>query len=965
MEFALKKNQQDALNAVINNNFESGIVMHATGTGKSITGLSIAKEYYIKNGNCNIFWICEHKFILSELLKNKLFVNLMNSFINDFQFYDFSQEKTQNWYELINECKKPVFVFINRSFLVSREKYKRIEKNIDFIMHDECHSIKNKTTSVFYEYLKNNHDYKVIGLSATPYIEYYPFNKVVHRYSLYDAFLEGSVVYPKIVWLNKEGALSYDDIAETTRELLKDLKFKKVILWCGLIEQCEELYNSWQKYYPDFKLCIDVSECKNIEVNDNNNFDAFKNEEKNALLFCAAKHREGSDIKNLDGCVFLDKVSKRTPKTFLQCVGRVLRLQESKNYGLILDVKAKNAYSIIKRMAIYLNYEDEFPYSYSYYYNETNTIKINELIINSVNKDKYVEKLNSKELELNVSREYIVNKFKYDVNELSEEYVERLNMELDMFVEKDLLKYLNFALEILELTKDIPHVTRGSCGSSLVCYLLDITKVDPVKYDIKFERFLNIYRNNLPDIDFDFPHINRDEIFYRLEKKWPGKIARISNHVFYHEKSAKRAALNQMGYNKFIGKYEVDDFVRTLKQEEQNMFHEKVKAIENTFRLYSLHCGGIVFYPEGVPDYLKYVQKSNNVINQITLNKYDIANIKKFKIDILSSRALTQLMSVNRELAFKDFSKICIDPVVMSLFQKGNNIGITLAESPLIRKAMMKILPKNINDLAIVLSIIRPAAKDERETLNNESLIYDDDAINIISSYTNVDNAKADYYRRNFIKNNNEVIDEMYGLCKSEEKKNELFNKIKNLHGYSFCKSHAFSYAELIYKLALIKYYNPKDFWISTLKHNETSYKKWVHYYEARLKNVDFKNIISIEKSIYSANKAKDIYKLDNDEHFEKYGIWNISDGKFYPNCYGFLNKDNLNYYFKGIIAQTKVLNKTIILFLGVGEGKYIEVVINNHRFNKANFQKKIVKGYGKLSDEKLQIVKCLKYSYL
>ena len=143
------------------------------------------------------------------------------------------------------------------------------------------------------------------------------------------------------MWLNKEGALSYDDIAETTIELLKDLKFKKVILWCGLIEQCEELYNSWQKYYPHFKLCIDVSECKNIEVNDKNNFDAFKNEEKNALLFCAAKHREGSDIKNLDGCVFLDKVSKRTPKTFLQCVGRVLRLQESKNYGLILDVKAK------------------------------------------------------------------------------------------------------------------------------------------------------------------------------------------------------------------------------------------------------------------------------------------------------------------------------------------------------------------------------------------------------------------------------------------------------------------------------------------------------------------------------------------------------------------------------------------------------------------------------------------------
>ena len=66
--------------------------------------------------------------------------------------------------------------------------------------------------------------------------------------------------------------------------------------------------------------------------------------------------------------------------------------------------------------------------------------------------------------------------------------------------------------------------------------------------------FLNKYRNNLPDIDFDFPHILRDDIFYMLEKKWPGKIARISNHVHYHEKSAKREALRNLGYKGFIGK---------------------------------------------------------------------------------------------------------------------------------------------------------------------------------------------------------------------------------------------------------------------------------------------------------------------------------------------------------------------------------------------------------------------------
>jgi DNA polymerase III alpha subunit len=69
------------------------------------------------------------------------------------------------------------------------------------------------------------------------------------------------------------------------------------------------------------------------------------------------------------------------------------------------------------------------------------------------------------------------------------------------------------ALEILDMTKHIPHVTRGSCGSSLVCYLVGISHVDPIKYNIKFSRFLNIYRNNLPDIDFDFPYNMRDEVF--------------------------------------------------------------------------------------------------------------------------------------------------------------------------------------------------------------------------------------------------------------------------------------------------------------------------------------------------------------------------------------------------------------------------------------------------------------------
>ena len=89
----------------------------------------------------------------------------------------------------------------------------------------------------------------------------------------------------------------------------------------------------------------------------------------------------------------------------------------------------------------------------------------------------------------------------------------------------------------------------------MICYLLGISHVDPIKYNIKFSRFLNEFRDNLPDIDYDFPYNMRDEVFLKLQMRWPGKIARISNHVYYHEKSAKREGLRRIGMKGFISKY--------------------------------------------------------------------------------------------------------------------------------------------------------------------------------------------------------------------------------------------------------------------------------------------------------------------------------------------------------------------------------------------------------------------------
>ena len=131
-----------------------------------------------------------------------------------------------------------------------------------------------------------------------------------------------------------------------------------------MINLCIITAKYWKKHFPTFKICIDTSK---EELNYNNYAD-FSKEEKNAILFCACKHREGSDIKNLDCCIFLDKVENRNAKTFVQCIGRVLRRDKlnKKKEGVIIDLCASNCLKICDRMNNYLNCKSNFPWKYIY-----------------------------------------------------------------------------------------------------------------------------------------------------------------------------------------------------------------------------------------------------------------------------------------------------------------------------------------------------------------------------------------------------------------------------------------------------------------------------------------------------------------------------------------------------------------------------------------------------------------------
>ena len=746
---SLRVNQYHAVSSSIENNFLSGVHCHATGTGKSWIALELIIAYNERYKNNNILWLCEQKSILRDQFNKKVLKEKgYESIYNKFLIINYTENKPKKWYDEINSASKwgkPILIIINRSFLITQKKYEKLNINIDLIIHDECHSISNNTTQTFYKYINNkNENISCLGFSATPNLELKPYDNVISHYSIYDAYCDNVILNPHIKWIKSDKILDDNDTIELSKFLIKDLHYKKIIIWCGIIDLCEKLAKLWKSYFQDFLICIDTSE----ENDTFNSYDDFKDKESNAILFCACKHREGSDIKNLDCCIFLDKVEKRNPKTFVQCIGRVLRKDKSDNkkYGLIIDLKASSCLKICDRVNEYLNSTENFPWKYSYYYKKINkkNVMINHLELTQNNNLVPNENIKKKYYISDVKSKFILE------CPCGDEYIQRLEKEMEIIERKNLCGYLLRAIEILEITNYIPHVTRGSCGSSLVCYLLGISNVDPIEFDIKFERFLNDFRDNLPDIDLDFPHFLRDEVFLKLELNWPNQVARISNHVYWHEKSALREALRQIGVKKQIPKDKIYHFMRKLDDSDREKVKEIQKKLEDTFRHYSLHCGGIVFFNDGVPKELK-LKNDRKTISQIIYDKNDVSKEKNFKIDILSSRGISQLIDIcGRDIDFKDCP---YDKKTYDLLLSGNNIGITLAESPLMRKALLKIKPQNVSDIAKCLAIIRPAAKDARMANDDEIdfdtlFVYDDDAISILSNKLNISLDLADKFRR-------------------------------------------------------------------------------------------------------------------------------------------------------------------------------------------------------------------------
>lgn len=355
--------------------------------------------------------------------------------------------------------------------------------------------------------------------------------------------------------------------------------------------------------------------------------------------------------------------------------------------------------------------------------------------------------------------------------------------ELEWIEQAGFMKYLWYAHQIKTLLDDlkVPYFIRGSSGSSSVLFHLGLTSIDPRSYGAVAERFLNPHRRSIADIDFDVPSSCRPLVLQHVRRLFPYSY-RISNHVYYRERSAAREIKRRFETEKEV---------------------EKRKLV-NTFRHYSRHVGGICILENAISD--------DQLIkpDQVKWDKRELASKNLIKLDILCNNALQFLCLLNPSFRFSAHD--CTDQKIYRMLCNGDTLGVYYAESPLMIEAFRTIQPKTLLDIATCFSFIRPMNRKERirGKIDDQSLLFDDDVIRHLAKTYDITLSEADSLRR-----------------QSKDEKCRL---------YGFCRAHAMHYAVVIYWTMYYKYYFPELFYstlFGTLYKFPRMYRSWVFAMDA------------------------------------------------------------------------------------------------------------------------------------
>jgi len=457
--------------------------------------------------------------------------------------------------------------------------------------------------------------------------------------------------------------------------------------------------------------------------------------------------------------------------------------------------------------------------------------------------------------------------------ELTIEVKKRLEYELDIIRGKGFSHYF---LVVEDIVRQAPHTCgRGSVAASIVSYCLGITHVDPIKYNLFFERFLNPSRKDPPDADIDFPWDERDDILDYIFKKYgPYRAAMVCNHVRLQFPSAVREIAKVWGFSGPQITRVTEKWFRFPPKsypDPWNKIFKLAELLEDIPRYLSVHAGGVVIVPDDLRRYVP-LQRAPKGVNILQWEKDQTEDFGLVKIDILGNRSLSVVrdaleaveIHTGRKIDYKNFDPT-EDPATVEMLARGDTMGVFYVESPATRLLQQKARVGDYKHIVIHSSIIRPASyryiNEYVERLHEKKwepihplldeildesyglMVYQEDVTKVSVKLAGFGPAEGDGLRKALSKKRpgTLLLDYRKQFFEGARKKEvsegvieTVWQMIESFAGYSFCKPHSASYALVSFQSAYLRAHYPAEFIAAVISNGGGFYSTSAYLSEAR-----------------------------------------------------------------------------------------------------------------------------------
>ena len=485
-------------------------------------------------------------------------------------------------------------------------------------------------------------------------------------------------------------------------------------------------------------------------------------------------------------------------------------------------------------------------------------------------------------------------------------YLDRLKYELEIINKMGFCDYFLIVHDYVKYAKDQKILVgpgRGSAAGSLISYVLDITEIDPIKYNLLFERFLNIERVTMPDIDIDFEFDRREEVINYCKNKYGNnKVANIiafgtlkSRAVIRDLARVMELDVNDLSKNinpNLLLKDNYENIKKYLTTYELKKLYKLGLLLEGLKRNITMHAAGIVMSNNDLAQSVPMVLNGESYIagytpeylEQIGLLKMDFLGLKNLSILRDSIKKVREIDDTF------DIEKIPLnDQKTLDIFKNGNTLGIFQFESSGMINFLKRLDVNSFDDIVVANALFRPGPANNIDLYINYKkgkikpnyyderlknilsptygvMIYQEQIMLIASKMAGYTLGEADILRRAMSKKKESVMEKNYtkfieGALKngySLETSKKVFEDIKKFAQYGFNKSHSVAYAYLAYQMAYIKAHYKECFYVSLLTYFNADEKINNYIYEARISGVNInKPNINISTNLYEVKDNK------------------------------------------------------------------------------------------------------------